>query len=250
MLARILDLGGETLARYDTGSLRVIITAGSLLAPDIGNRAMDVFGPVVYNLYGSTEVAVATVATPEELLAAPGTVGRPPRGCVVRLYDEQNQRITQAETKGRIFVGSELAFGGYTGGGHKEIIDGLLSSGDVGHFDANGLLFVDGRDDDMIVSGGENVFPAEIENLLLERSDVADVVVIGVADPDFGQRLRAFVVAARGATVDEAELKSHVRANLARYKVPREVIFLDELPRNPTGKVLRRELADYQPQQE
>jgi fatty-acyl-CoA synthase len=247
MLARIIDLGPEVLARYDTSSLRVIVTAGSRLAPDVSNRAMHAFGPVVYNLYGSTEVAVATIATPDELLAAPGTVGRAPKGCVVRLYDTQNRRITDADTKGRIFVGSELAFGGYTGGGHKEIIDGLLCSGDVGHFDATGLLFVDGRDDDMIVSGGENVYPAEIENLLLERSDVADVVVVGVDDPDFGQRLRAFVVAATGVTLDEAELKAHVRSNLARYKVPREVIFLDELPRNPTGKVLRRKLAEYEP---
>jgi len=99
----------------------------------------------------------------------------------------------------------------------------------------------------MIVSGGENVYPAEIENLLLERSDVADVVVLGIEDADFGQRLRAFVVLAPGATVAEDEIKAHVRANLARYKVPRDVIFLDELPRNPTGKVLRRELVDYVP---
>jgi fatty-acyl-CoA synthase len=165
---------------------------------------------------------------------------------VVRLYDKQGNRVTGADVKGRIFVGSELAFGGYTGGGHKEIIDGLLSSGDVGHFDASGLLFVDGRDDDMIVSGGENVYPAEIENLLLERTDIADAVVIGVEDADFGQRLRAFVVAAQGMTLVEAEIKAHVRANLARYKVPREVIFLEELPRNPTGKVLRRKLAEYE----
>jgi fatty-acyl-CoA synthase len=246
-LARILDLGEDVLRRYDTSSLRTIITAGSLLPPDVSNRAIHTFGPVLYNLYGSTEVAVASIATPDELLAAPGTVGRAPRGCVVRLYDKDNNRITAADTKGRIFVGSELAFGGYTGGGHKEIIDGLLSSGDVGHFDASGLLFVDGRDDDMIVSGGENVYPAEIENLLLERADIADVVVLGVEDADFGQRLRAFVVTSGGATVTEDEIKAHVRANLARYKVPRDVIFLDELPRNPTGKVLRRELVDYEP---
>ncbi len=245
-LARILDLGKEVLARYDTSSLRTMITAGSLLPPDVSNRAIHTFGPVLYNLYGSTEVAVASIATPEELLTAPGTVGRPPRGCVVRLYDKQGNRVTGADVRGRIFVGSELAFGGYTGGGHKEIIDGLLSSGDVGHFDASGLLFVDGRDDDMIVSGGENVYPAEIENLLLERADIADAVVIGVDDADFGQRLRAFVVLAEGTTVAETEIKAHVRANLARYKVPREIIFLDELPRNPTGKVLRRKLAEYE----
>lgn len=243
MLRRILDLGPEVHRRYDTSKLSVILTAGSILTPDVSDRTLDVFGDVLYNLYGSTEVAVATIATPAELRTAPGTVGRPPRGCLVRLYDSDQRRVREPHVRGRVFVGSELAFGGYTGGGNKEIIEGLLSSGDVGHFDSNGLLFVDGRDDDMIVSGGENVFPGEIESLLVARPDVADAAVIGVADPDFGQRLRAFVVPADGVTIDPDEVREYVRANLARYKVPRDVVLLDELPRNPTGKVLRSELA-------
>jgi fatty-acyl-CoA synthase len=243
MLRRILDLDPEVLKRYDTSRLEVILTAGSALTPDVSDRALDTFGDVLYNLYGSTEVAVATVATPGELRAAPGTVGRPPRGCVIRLYDGDGRRVRAPGVRGRVFVGSELAFGGYTGGGHKEVIDGLLSSGDIGHFDVRGLLFVDGRDDDMIVSGGENVFPAEIENLLVSRADVSDAAVIGVADPDFGQRLRAFVVPTPGAILNADEVRDHVRANLARYKVPRDVVFLDELPRNATGKVLRSTLA-------
>ncbi|HWE90009.1 MAG TPA: AMP-binding protein, partial [Pseudonocardiaceae bacterium] len=151
MLQRILDLGPQVLPTYDTSALRVILTAGSVLAPEVSNRALDAFGEVVYNLYGSTEVAVATIATPDELRAAPGTVGRSPRGCLVRLYDKAGQEVTEPEVTGRIFVGSELAFTGYTDGGGKEIIGGLLSSGDVGHRNADGLLFVDGRDDDMIV---------------------------------------------------------------------------------------------------
>jgi fatty-acyl-CoA synthase len=244
-LRRMLDLGPETVASHDTARLRVILTAGSVLTPDVSNRALDAFGDVVYNLYGSTEVAVATVATPAELRAAPGTVGRAPRGCRVRLYDQDGRRILGPHQRGRVFVGSELAFEGYTGGGHKETIDGLLSSGDIGHLDERGLLFVDGRDDDMIVSGGENVFPAEIENLLVELAGVADAAVIGVADPDFGQRLRAFVVPADGAELTTEAIRDHVRANLARYKVPRDVVFLPELPRNPTGKVLRGKLAEY-----
>jgi fatty-acyl-CoA synthase len=244
MLRRILDLDPDVRERYDTSRLEVILTAGSALTPDVSNRTLDAFGDVLYNLYGSTEVAVGTVATPSELRIAPGTAGRPPRGCVVRLYDGDGRRVREPDVRGRVFVGSELAFGGYSGGGgHKEIVDGLLSTGDVGHFDQHGLLFVDGRDDDMIVSGGENVFPAEIENLLMSRPDVSDAAVIGVADPDFGQRLRAFVVPAAGATLDADELKDHVRANLARYKVPRDVVFLDELPRNATGKLLRTTLA-------
>jgi fatty-acyl-CoA synthase len=244
MLQRILDLGPEVLAKYDTSSLRIIFSAGSALAPDLGNRAMKAFGDVLYNLYGSTEVAVATVATPEDWRAVPGTVGRAPVGCRVALYDESGTAVTEPEVIGRVFVGSGLAFEGYTDGRHKEIIDGLLSSGDVGHFDSAGRLFIDGRDDDMIVSGGENVFPAEIENLLVEHDAVLEAAVIGVPDERFGQRLRAYVVTHEESTVDADDLKAFVKANLARYKVPRDVVFLDELPRNATGKVLRNKLGE------
>ncbi|WP_425552023.1 acyl-CoA synthetase [Fodinicola feengrottensis] len=243
MLSRILDLGPGVLKRYDTGRLRIIFAAGSALSPDLGNRIIKNFGPVLYNLYGSTEIAVASIATPNEWQQAPGTVGRAPHGCEVRLYDKDGQRVTEPNVTGRIFVGSELSFSGYTDGGNKAAIDGLLSSGDVGHFDEAGLLFVDGRDDDMIVSGGENVYPIEVENLLLDHEDVSDAAVVGVPDKDFGQRLRAFVVIT--GNVDAESLKAYVKANLARHKVPREVIFLDELPRNATGKVLKRKLAEY-----
>jgi fatty-acyl-CoA synthase len=244
MLQRILDLGPDVLARYDTSSLRIIFSAGSALSPELGNRAVTAFGDVVYNLYGSTEVAVATVATPEDWRAAPGTVGRPPVGCRVALYDDSGRPVTEPNALGRVFVGSGLSFEGYTDGRHKEIIGGLLSSGDVGHFDEGGRLFIDGRDDDMIVSGGENVFPGEIENLLAEHEAVVEAAVIGVPDTEFGQRLCAFVVRHNKSTVDESELKAYVRANLARFKVPRQVVFLDELPRNATGKLLRNKLAE------
>ncbi|PRX47129.1 fatty-acyl-CoA synthase [Prauserella shujinwangii] len=243
MLQRIVDLGPDVVGRYDTSSLRIVFVAGSALAPDLGNRATALFGDVVHNLYGSTEVAVATVATPEDWRRAPGTVGRPPVGCRVRLYDEQGREITEPHVTGRVFVGSGLSFEGYTDGRNKEIIDGLLASGDVGHFDSDGLLFIDGRDDEMIVSGGENVFPIEVENLLAERPDVTEAAVIGVPDDEFGQRLKAFVVPAKGARLDADSLREYVRDNLARYKVPREIEFLDALPRNATGKVLRNQLS-------
>jgi len=203
---------------------------------------MDTFGENVYNLYGSTEVAWATIATPEDLRAAPGTAGRPPRGTVVRVVDEEGNDVEPGKT-GRLFVGNEMAFEGYTGGGGKEVLDGLLSSGDVGHFDPEGRLFIDGRDDEMIVSGGENVFPREVEDLLSDHEAIKEVAVIGVDDEEFGQRLKAFVVPNEGAELTEDEVKGHVKSNLARYKVPREVEFLDSLPRNATGKVLKRELA-------
>jgi fatty-acyl-CoA synthase len=243
MLQRIVDLPKETLEKYDTSSLRIIFVAGSALSPDLGNRATAAFGEVVHNLYGSTEVAVATVATPEDWRQAPGTVGRAPVGCRVVLYDNDNNPVTEPNEIGRVFVGSGLSFAGYTDGRHKEIIDGLLSSGDVGHFDDDGLLFIDGRDDEMIVSGGENVFPIEVENLLVERHDVLEAAVIGVPDEEFGERLKAFVVRSESSTLDVDGVREYVKSNLARYKVPREVVFLDELPRNATGKVLRNKLS-------
>jgi acyl-CoA synthetase (AMP-forming)/AMP-acid ligase II len=243
MLQRIMELPAETIDRYDLGALRVIAASGSALPGELAVKVMDRFGDVLYNLYGSTEVAWATIATPEDLRAAPGTAGRPPRGTVVKLLDEQGDEVPEGET-GRIFVGNEMAFEGYTGGGSKESMRGLLSSGDVGHFDAGGRLFIDGRDDEMIVSGGENVFPREVEDLLADHDAVDEVAVIGVDDEQFGQRLKAFVVVTRGAEVDAEELKDLVKANLARYKIPREIEFLEELPRNATGKVLKRDLAE------
>jgi fatty-acyl-CoA synthase len=245
MLRRIVDLGPDVLEKYDTSSLRIVFCAGSALPPELGNRATEAFGEVVHNLYGSTEVAVATVATPQDWREAPGTVGRAPVGCRVALYDDEGRRVRGAHRVGRVFVGSMLSFEGYTDGRHKDVIDGLLSSGDVGHFDEAGRLFIDGRDDDMIVSGGENVFPGEVENLLLEHDGVAEAAVTGVPDDEFGQRLKAYVVSRPGAALDADAVRAHVRANLARYKVPRDVVFLDELPRNATGKVRKDQLADF-----
>jgi len=246
MLQRIVDLGPDVLSRYDTSSLRVIFAAGSSLSPDLSARTEAAFGEVLYNLYASTEVAVAAVATPRDMREAPGTVGRPPVGCRVAIYDEQRRKVTTPGVVGTIFVSSGLSFSGYTDGRTKETVDGLLSSGDVGHFDAEGRLFIDGRDDDMIVSGGENVFPLEVENLLVERSDVLEAAVVGVPDHDFGKRLRAFVVTTEDATRDPQEIKEYVKANLARHKVPRDIVFLDELPRNATGKLLRRALEEHE----
>ncbi len=246
MLQRILDLPADVRRRYDTSSLEIIFSAGSAIPVDVVERTFDTFGDVLYNLYGSTEVAVATVATPDELRRDPRTAGRPPVGCSVRIYDHHGKPITEPGKVGRIFVGSILSFKGYTGGANKEVVDGLLATGDMGYFDESGQLFVVGRDDDMIVSGGENVYPLEVENLLSSRPDVLEAAVVGVDDEEFGQRLRAYVVLADGHPGDEAkadELRRYVKDNLARYKVPRDVIFLDELPRNATGKLLRKQLA-------
>ena len=243
MMQRIMDLPEETRAKYDVSSLEVVGASGSALPGDLATQWMDAFGDTLYNLYGSTEVAWASIATPADMRAAPGTAGRPPRGTVVKLYDDNGVEVKPGET-GRIFVGNELVFDGYTGGGSKDVIDGLVSSGDVGHFDEEGRLFVDGRDDEMIVSGGENVFPREVEDTICALDGVAEVAAIGVEDARFGQRLRAFVVRSGGSAIGEDDVKAHVKANLARFKVPRDVIFLDALPRNATGKVVKRDLAE------
>ena len=242
MMQRILELPEETIEKYDLSSLKATCASGSALPGPLATKWMDATGDNLYNLYGSTEVAWATIATPADLRAAPGTAGRIPHGTMLKIVDENGEELPPGET-GRIFVGNEMKFEGYTGGGNKEILDGLLSSGDVGHLDEEGRLFIDGRDDEMIVSGGENVFPREVEDLLAEHDAVREVAVIGVDDDEYGQRLKAFVVLSDGASLDEQEAKGYVKSNLAGYKVPREIEFIDELPRNATGKVLKRELA-------
>jgi fatty-acyl-CoA synthase len=242
MLQRILAADPAEYEGRDFSSLRIIFVSGSALSADLAARTTNVFGPVVYNLYGSTEVAYATVATPADMAAAPGTVGQVVHGTVVKLLDADGAEVPRGQA-GRIFVGNAIGFEGYTGGADKERIGGLVSSGDVGHFDSNGRLFIDGRDDDMIVSGGENVFPAEVEELLAKHPAVLEAAVTGVSDAEFGQRLKAFVVKRAGESVTAEEVKEYVKGNLANYKVPRDVEFMRELPRNATGKVLKRELV-------
>ena len=247
MLSRILDALDSADRTFDLSSLRIVFVSGSQLGAELATRATKRLGPVIYNLYGSTEVAFATIARPRDLDVNPATVGPVVRGARVRVLDEHGQDVPQGQV-GRIFVGNFMPFEGYTGGGGKQIIDGLLSSGDMGYFDDNGLLYVTGRDDEMIVSGGENVFPAEVEDLISGHPEVVEATALGVDDPEWGARLRAFVVRQEGSSVDEDAIKLYVREHLARYKVPREVIFLDELPRNPTGKILKRELRNIDSQ--
>ncbi|MCZ4499043.1 MAG: fatty-acid--CoA ligase [Marmoricola sp.] len=240
MLRRIVErLASEDAAR-DTGALRIVFVGGSQLGADLCVTATEVLGPVLYNLYGSTEVAYATVGTPQELALEPGSVGSPCLGTVVKILDDNGAELRPGLT-GRIFVRNVMPFSGYTGGGGKEVVAGMMSTGDVGHFDRHGLLHIDGRDDDMIVSGGENLFPGEVEELLAGHPDIVEVAAVGVPDEAFGTRLHAFVVR-RSESLTESDVRDYVRDNLAKFKVPRDVTFLAELPRNPTGKVLKRHL--------
>ncbi len=242
MLRRIVSVLEQQPQAYDTSSLRIVFCSGAQLEAELVRRAQRTIGDKVYNFYGTTEVAYATFATPEDLRAAPGCAGRVPLGAVVKLFDGGGRELRGLGQVGRIFVGNGFQFEGYTGGGNKEIIQGLMSTGDVGHFDDAGRLFIDGRDDDMIVSGGENLFPGEVEELLITHEAVEEAAVIGVDDPEFGKRLAAFVVPRPGRPLTEDDVRAFVRQNLARYKVPRDVHLIAELPRNPTGKVLKRDL--------
>jgi acyl-CoA synthetase (AMP-forming)/AMP-acid ligase II len=242
MAQRIMELPAEVRARYDTSCLRVAVFGGSAIPGDLALRFMDAFGDVVYNAYGSTEVALASVASPADLRADPSTAGRLLPGIKVKLLDDSGQEVPRGSV-GRIFVGGDAQFEGYTDGTGKAMAGGLMSSGDVGRFDSSGRLSIEGRDDDMIVSGGENVFPHEVEDVISDLPKVREAAVIGVPDDSFGQRLRAFVVLDSGATLTEDDIRDAVRSNLARYKIPRDVIFVSELPRTSTGKVLKRELA-------
>jgi len=239
MLRRLIDLDPQAWESKDLSALRIVFVAGSQLGTALCTEALSKLGPVIYNMYGSTEVAYATIANPDDLTVQPGCVGRVVPGTVVRLYDEMG-RVVPAGSSGRIFVGNAIPFDGYTGGGTKDRIDGLLASGDIGHFDSAGRLFIDGRDDDMIVSGGENVFPGEVEDALAAHPAVREAAVIGVPDEEYGQRLRSFVAVYPGCQLTEQEVKEYVRERLARFKVPRDVMFVEALPRNATGKVLKR----------
>jgi acyl-CoA synthetase (AMP-forming)/AMP-acid ligase II len=243
MLSRILAALEKMDEKPDLSSLRIVFVSGSALGADLAERGLKDLGPVIYNMYGSTEIAFATIAGPKHLEFNSSTAGPVVKGVKVKIFDDNGKELPQGEV-GRIFVGTSFPFEGYTGGGKKQIIDGLLSSGDVGYFDERGLLYISGRDDEMIVSGGENVFPAEVEDLISGHPDVVEATAIGVEDKEWGHRLRAFVVKKQEASLDEDTVKHYVRDHLARYKVPREVVFLDELPRNPTGKILKRELRE------
>ncbi|MER7015955.1 AMP-binding protein [Saccharopolyspora sp. NPDC000359] len=241
MLQRLLDLPEQVRDRYDHSTLRIVASSGSALPADLATRFQHAFGNVLHNLYGSTEVSWVSIATPQDLRAAPASAGRPPRGTTVRILAADGTEVSRGET-GRIFAGNDMLFEGYTNGGGRDVEDGLMSTGDLGHVDASGRLFVDGREDDMIISGGENVYPKETEDAIARLPEVAETAVIGVDDPDFGQRLAAFVVLRPGHELDAEQLRDRLRDRLSKFALPRDVVFLAELPRNATGKVVPREL--------
>jgi fatty-acyl-CoA synthase len=243
MFDRIMELPDEVRKKYSGRSLRFAAASGSRMRPDVVITFMDQFGDVIYNNYNATEAGMIATATPQDLRAAPDTAGKPAGGTEIRILNEDFTELPTGEVGG-IYVRNSTQFDGYTSGKTKDFHEGFMSSGDVGYFDDAGRLFVVGRDDEMIVSGGENVYPIEVEKTLTAHPDIAEASVIGVDDEQFGQRLAAFVVLNDGASATPELLKQHVRENLANYKVPRDITILDELPRGSTGKIVRRELQD------
>ncbi|ORA19091.1 AMP-binding protein [Mycobacterium arosiense] len=242
VLARILELPERVRARNPLPYLRTVISSGDRLDPTLGQRFMDAYGDILYNGYGSTEVGIGALATPADLREAPETVGRPVVGCPVRIFDK-NDRPVGPRVTGRIFVGGELTSDGYTDGAAKAVVDGMTSTGDMGYLDNAGRLFIVGREDDMIISGGENVYPRAVENALAEHPAVVENAVIGVPDERFGQRLAAYVVTRPGSGIDADELREYLKGRVSRFEQPRDINIVDSIPRNPTGKVLRRELS-------
>lgn len=241
MFDRIMALPDEVLSRYSGRSLRFAAASGSRMRPDVVTAFMDRFGDVVYNNYNATEAGMIATATPADLRAAPDTAGKPADGTDIRILDADRREVPTGEV-GTIFVRNSTQFDGYTSGATKDFEDDYMSSGDVGYLDADGRLFVVGRDDEMIVSGGENVYPIEVEKILAAHHEVTEAAVLGVDDEQYGQRLVAFVVLGADGSATPEDLKAHVRENLANYKVPRDITVLDELPRGSTGKIVRRDL--------
>jgi acyl-CoA synthetase (AMP-forming)/AMP-acid ligase II len=236
LLHRIMTLPAAERAARRTTSLRVIVSGAAPLPLQLADAVMAEFGDIVFDLYGTTEAGWATLATPADLRSAPGTVGRPAHGVVVAVLDGDGSAMPPGRV-GEIYIGSGLAFQGYSGGGSRHTVRNLMSTGDLGYLDRTGRLFVVGRSDEMIVSGGENVYPREVEELLSRHPAVADVAVFAVADDEFGQRLAATVVAASDVTADQ--LRRYVSDSLGRHKVPRVVEFVDDLERTSTGKARR-----------
>ncbi|WP_433725619.1 AMP-binding protein [Nocardia sp. CA-129566] len=250
MVQRLVGIPEQRRREFRTGSLRLAVTGAAPIAPATISQFIAAFGPILVNGYGSTEAGMVSIATTEDLAESPKTAGRPAIGVSVRILRADRTPAAIGET-GSIFVRGGLGYHGYVSDATsttptKEVVDGYVNTGDMGHLDARGRIYIDGRDDDMIVSGGENIYPKEVEDVIAEHPAVTDVVVIGVPHPEFGQVLRAYFATAAGRTPPTAdELKTHIRERLERYKVPKEFIALEQIPRNPSGKILRRELESH-----
>ena len=244
MLQRLMALGDDTIRAHRTRSLRAIFCGGAQLPGGLAVHAMDVLGDIIFNFYGATETGIVTLASPADLRAAPGTIGPIVPANDVLLLDDQKNRVKDGEV-GELFVKNAMLVAGYHGNPdamRESMHGGHFSVGDLARRDPDGRYFIEGRKRDMVISGGVNVYPAEVENALEEHPQVFEAAVIGVPDPEWGERVKAFVVPRRGERLDAEQLKHFLRERIAGPKIPREYAFIDALPRNPTGKVLKNEL--------
>ncbi|WP_040690301.1 AMP-binding protein [Nocardia vinacea] len=242
LLRGLLDLPFEVLTRYDISSLRTVVSCGAALSGETTLRFMDTFGDILYNVYGSAEAALVSIADPVDLQISPGTVGRPPRGTTVAVLGP-DLRPVPIGAIGRIFVRNHMLFNGYADAPPPEHCAGLIDSGDLGFMDVAGRLFVVGRATDMIVSRGETMFARPVEEALEALPQVREAAVVGVPDGDLGQRVAAFVVRWDGAGLDPDAVRHYIRHRLGRLSVPQDVHFLDTLPRSEIGTVLKHLLS-------
>jgi acyl-CoA synthetase (AMP-forming)/AMP-acid ligase II len=248
MLHRLLELGPERIRRYDTSSLKVVFSGGAPLSASLARDALEALGDKIYNFYGATETGLVTLAVPDDLRASPGTIGRAVPGQDVRLLDDGGNDVPDGEV-GELFVKSEQLVAGYhadEAATRGSMRDGYFSVGDLARRDGRGCYHIEGRKRDMIISGGINVYPAEVEAVIDTHPAVLEAAVVGVPDREWGERVRAYVVPRPGAPLTAEELTAHCAERLAKPKVPREIRLLEQLPRNPTGKVLKRELRDME----
>jgi long-chain acyl-CoA synthetase len=248
MLVRLLKLPAEVRARYDVSSLEGVTHGGSACAPDIKRAMIDWWGPIFSETYGSTEVSLIASSRSEEWLRFPGTVGRALPGTSIRILDEDGNILPPGRV-GEIHVDSgpnALPFTYHNMPEERARIerDGHITNGDVGYLNDEGYLFVTDRKRDMVISGGVNIYPAEIEAVLIGHPAVFDCAVFGVPDQEFGEALVAAVQPRPGTSPDMDELRQYLREKLAGYKVPRRIWFLNDMPRDSMGKVFKRRLRE------
>jgi long-chain acyl-CoA synthetase len=248
MFHRLLALPEEVRRRYDLSSLRGAVHAAAPCPPEEKRAMIDWWGPIIGEYYGGTETGIVVHATSEQWLTHPGTVGAPVNDAALRIVGEDGEELPAGET-GEIYLRPPTCWPDFTYHGRPEERsamerDGFLTLGDVGHVDADGFLWITDRVKDMIIAGGVNIYPVEIEQCLLGLAGVRDVAVIGVPDPDLGEAIAAHVQLAEGATLTADEVRAHVGRELAGYKVPRIVAFEEELPREDSGKLFKRRLRE------
>ena len=247
MFNRLLKLPEDVKRRYDLSSLRFVVHAAAPCSPPVKRAMIEWWGPVINEYYGSTETGAVVLCSSQEWLAHPGTVGRPMPGADVRVIDTEGRDLPAGEVGEVVARTAGIADFTYHGDDAKRAASekaGLIAPGDIGYFDADGFLYLCDRAKDMIISGGANIYPAEIEAELMKMPGVADCGVFGIPDEEFGEAVCAVVQPMPGADLAEAEVRAFCRERMAGYKVPRRVDFHTELPREDSGKIFKRKLRE------